>query len=244
MVPVINDAQRQQMEERGYVILEDVFSAEDMTRLDEVLSAYEARRREELLQVGGTSSISRADEITFNDHIAEQDEEVKAFVKRPEIVAILNEFLGPDSDLYWNQTVYKHPEGERIFPWHQDDAYTPVTPAPYLTLWLAINDATVENGCVSVLPGSHRGGLRPHEQSPIGLVGYPADAEDQGVLAPVRAGSLVVFWSLTLHKSGANRSKGVRKAYVIQYSKPNLRRIDNGELIEGLIPITRDGLPA
>ena len=244
MVPVINDAQRQQMDELGYVILPNVFSMADMETLDKILSDYEARMRADLVAAGGVSSISRADEITFNSHIAEQDEKVREFVKRPEIVAIINAFLGPDSDLYWNQTVYKHPEGERIFPWHQDDAYTPVTPAPYLTLWLAINDATPENGCVSVLPGSHRDGLRPHEQSSIGLVGYPADAEDQGVLAPVEAGSIVVFWSLTLHKSGANRSKGIRKAYVIQYAKPNLRRVADGGQIEGLIPITRVGQPA
>jgi ectoine hydroxylase-related dioxygenase (phytanoyl-CoA dioxygenase family) len=229
------------MDELGYVLFPNVFSAEEMAELDETLSAYEARMRAQLIEAGGTSSISRADEITFNSHIAEQDDAVRAFVKRPEFVAFCNAFLGTDADLYWNQTVYKHPEGERIFPWHQDDAYTPVTPAPYLTLWLAINDATPENGCVSVLPGSHRDGLRPHEQSAIGLVGYPADAEDQGVLVPASAGSVVAFWSLTLHKSGANRSKGIRKAYVIQYASAGLRRVEDNGLIEGMIPVTRNG---
>lgn len=244
MVPVIDDAQRQQMNELGYVIFPDVFTAEEMASLDQTLSDYEARMRAELEESGGASGISRADEITFNSYIAEQDEAVRAFVRRPEFIKLVTEFLGPDVDLYWNQTVYKHPEGERIFPWHQDDAYTPVTPAPYLTLWLAINDATPENGCVSVLPGSHKDGLRKHEQSPIGWVGYPADAEDQGVLAPVTAGSIVCFWSLTMHKSGANRSKGIRKAYVIQYAPEGLRRVEDNGLIEGMIPISRNGQPA
>jgi ectoine hydroxylase-related dioxygenase (phytanoyl-CoA dioxygenase family) len=73
------------------------------------------------------------------------------------------------------------------------------------------------------------------------LVGYPADAEDQGVLVPASAGSVVAFWSLTLHKSGANRSKGIRKAYVIQYASAGLRRVEDNGLIEGMIPVTRNG---
>ena len=111
-----------------------------------------------------------------------------AFVTRPEFVAIATQLLGPDVDLYWNQSVFKQPEGKREFPWHQDDGYTPVTPSPYLTLWLALNDATVENGCISVLPGSHKRGLVPHRPSDIGLVCHDADDPDQGVPVPVKAG--------------------------------------------------------
>lgn len=244
MVPEVTAAQRQQMDELGFVVFEDVFSPEQIADLDETLSQFDLRMREQLAEVGGASGISRKDEIVFTDHIAERDEKVLAFVAGPECVALCNAFIGPDSSLYWNQTVYKQPEGERIFPWHQDDAYTPVDPSPYLTLWLAISDATEENGCISVLPGSHKDGLRPHENSPIGLVGYPADAPDQGLMVPIKAGSLIAFWSLTLHKSGANRSKGIRKAYVIQYSDAQLRNRASGDLIPNLVPITRGGKAA
>ncbi|HEY0867189.1 MAG TPA: phytanoyl-CoA dioxygenase family protein, partial [Fimbriimonas sp.] len=139
------------------------------------------------------------------------------------------------------QTVFKHPEGEKEFPWHQDDGYTPVTPSPYLTLWMAINDATVENGCVSVLPGSHRNGLVEHRPSPIGLVCRSNDDPDQGIQVPIEAGSIIAFWSLTMHKSGPNRSNGIRKAYVIQYSKSPLRYAESGEPVQDLIPVARDG---
>lgn len=237
----ITDAQRAQMHELGFVVLENVFTVAEMEDLIRELEADEARMRENLMAHGGESGISRANEITFNDHIAERNDVVKHFVTRPEFGDICREFLGENVDLYWNQTVFKMPEGEREFPWHQDDAYTPVTPAPYLTLWLALNDANEENGCISVLPGSHKDGLRPHEPSPIGLVGYSAEAEDQGVLVPVKAGSVAVFWSLTLHKSGSNRSKGTRKAYVIQYSASPLHRVHDGGLIENEIAVLRDG---
>ncbi|AIE83550.1 phytanoyl-CoA dioxygenase family protein [Fimbriimonas ginsengisoli] len=243
MIPTVTQTQRREMDENGFTLFEKVFTTEEMADLAEAVEEFEQRMHEELV-AHGDSGISRAGEITFTDHIAERDERVRAFVSRPEFVALTTAFLGPDTDLYWNQTVFKHPEGEREFPWHQDDAYTPVVPAPYLTLWLAINDATEENGCISVLPGSHLGGLRPHEQSPIGLVGYPNDAPDQGVLVPVAAGSIACFWSLTLHRSGPNRSKGIRKAYVIQYAPKDLRYAASGEIIPGLMPIARGGQPA
>src|SRR5262249_14429454 len=152
---------------------------EEMNALTEAIEAYH-KRHEEVLEQVGTQGISRAKEISFTSHLAEQDETIRAFCERPEFVALTTQLLGPDTDLYWNQSVFKGPEGDKQFPWHQDDGYTPVIPSPYLTLWLALNDATVENGCVWVLPGSHKKGLVPHEPSPIGLICHSLDDPDQG----------------------------------------------------------------
>jgi ectoine hydroxylase-related dioxygenase (phytanoyl-CoA dioxygenase family) len=226
----VEDRHIQEMESEGYTLFERVFTGAEMAELEEIFETFEAQRRAELAAQGGSQSISRADEITFNDHLAERDERIRAFVSRPEFKEIASRLLGtPNVGVYWNQTVFKMPEGDKIFPWHQDDAYTPVEPAPYLTLWLAINDATLENGCVSVMPGSHLEGLTPHEPSPIGLVCHPADHPNQGVPVPAPAGSIVAFWSLTKHKSAPNRSQGIRKAYVVQYAPLDLKIKATGE---------------
>ena len=244
MIPTITDDQKRRYRDDGYFLLEHVFTPEEMDRVTALIEGYQRRHEEALAAGGGTEGISRAGEITFTDHLAEHDAEIAAFVTRPEFVAIATQFLGPDVDLYWNQSVFKQPEGKREFPWHQDDGYTPVTPSPYLTLWLALNDATPENGCISVRPGSHQGGLAPHRPSPIGLVCHEADDPDQGVLVSVQAGSMAVFASLTMHKSGANTSTGPRKAYVIQYSVVGLRNARTGELIPNEIPLARGGKAA
>ena len=243
-VPTITDAHKAEMAERGFTILSDVFNEAEMSALAERIESYQKRHEEALKEQGGTEGISRASEITFTDHLAENDPTIAAFVTRPEFVHIVNELLGPDSDLYWNQSVFKMPEGEKEFPWHQDDGYTAVNPSPYLTLWLALNDATPENGCVSVLPGSHKRGLVEHKPSPIGLVCHDSSDPDQGIPVPVTGGSIAVFWSLTMHKSGVNRSKGTRKAYIVQYSKAGLRRADNGELVPNEIALARNGVAA
>jgi ectoine hydroxylase-related dioxygenase (phytanoyl-CoA dioxygenase family) len=243
-MPIITDSQRAALDEDGYFILENVFTAEEMDELAGRIEAHQRRHEEAIAAKGGTQGISRANEITFTSHLAQNDEAIRAFVLRPEFVAITTEILGPDVDLYWNQSVFKSPEGQKQFPWHQDDGYTPVTPSPYLTLWLALNDATPENGCISVMPGSYKRGLLPHKQSDIGLVCHDAEDPDQGVLVPVKAGSLAVFWSLTMHKSGANLSSGPRKAFVIQYAHAGVKNAVTGEQIPDLIPLARNGVPA
>lgn len=243
METLVTPDHRAQMDTRGYTLFPDLFTAAQMDALDVGLSGHDARLREDLAVQGGQSGITRADEIAFTDHIAERDPAVAAFCQSAAISEISTAFLGPDVDVYWNQSVYKNPEGERVFPWHQDDAYGPVTPAPYLTLWIAVSDAREDMGCISVLAGSHRGGLRPHSKSPIGLVGHAWDDPDQGVMVPVTKGTMIAFWSLTLHKSGANVSKEMRKAFVLQPAPIGLRMVDTGEPAEMTVPIARGGRP-
>jgi ectoine hydroxylase-related dioxygenase (phytanoyl-CoA dioxygenase family) len=222
-------------------VLDNVFTAEEMDTLAALIEAYQQRHEEALAARGGTEGISRAREITFTAFLAEQDENIRAFCLRPEFVAITTQLLGPDTDLYWNQSVFKGPDGHTSFPWHQDDGYTPVEPSPYLTLWLALNDATPDNGCISVLPGSHKRGLVEHKPSPIGLICHELDDPDQGIPVPVNAGSMAVFTSLTMHKSGINRTSGIRKAYVIQYSHAGLKNAKTGEVLPNKIPVAREG---
>ena len=75
---------------------------------------------------------------------------------------LCSDLLGPDVNLYWDQAVYKKPEKPRRVPWHQDNGYTYVEPQQYLTIWLALTDATEDNGCPVVAPGVHRMGTLAH----------------------------------------------------------------------------------
>ncbi len=245
MSTLIQDRQLAELAENGYTVLESLFPVTEMAELAILIENHQRRHVEALKAQGGTDGgISRADEITFTDHLAEADSDIMKFVARPEFLDICTALLGPDVDLYWNQSVYKAGKGTKEFPWHQDDGYMEVTPAPYLTIWLAINDVTVENGCVWFLPGSHKGGVIKHEDTPIGKACYSLEEPDQGVPAPLKAGSAAVFWSQTMHKSGLNVSDQMRKAYVIQYSAAGLRYAHNQELVQGLTPIARDGKAA
>ena len=239
---VMTDAQLAQYQTQGFVVLDSVFTPAEMAEVATLIETHH-QAHEERLQESGTEGISRAGEISFTSFLAEQDPELLKFVRRPEFVAISTKVLGPDVDLYWNQSVYKEGNGDAEFPWHQDDGYTPVDPSPYLTLWLAVNDATLENGCLSVLPHSHERGLVPHTQTAIGLACHSLTDPDQGVPVPIPAGTMIAMQSLLFHKSGVNRSQVMRKAYVIQYSVAGLRNARTGEVLPDKRPVARKGLP-
>src|SRR5260221_463614 len=100
--------------------------------------------------------------------------------------------------------------------WHQDNGYTFVDPQAYLTCWIAITEATLLNGCVTVMPGAHRDGTLAHRSTPIGFECW-GDANSAHAV-PVRAGSIVVFTSLTPHFTAPNTTDDVRKAYIVQYA--------------------------
>ena len=118
--------------------------------------------------------------------------------------------------------MYKKPGTEFPFPWHQDNGYAFVEPQQYLTCWVALTDATEENGCPWVVPGLHRLGTLAHEYSDIGFVCL---REPEGAVpVPAPAGSIVVFSSLTPHSTGPNRTGTVRKSYIVQFAPVGRRR--------------------
>lgn len=105
--------------------------------------------------------------------------------------------------------------------WHQDRAVTleEADETRMVTAWVAMSDATVENGCLQVIPGSHRGAMIPHCPE-AGQVGIPADsmAGRQARPLPVGAGGVVLFHPLTIHGSLSNRSHSVRWSFDIRYN--------------------------
>jgi phytanoyl-CoA hydroxylase len=240
---MLTSEQLSELERDGFTVLSQYFPIAEMAALESAIMPYHDHCNDQVREKDKDYDISRADEIVFRPHLALENETIRDFCAQPKLALLAASLLGPDIDLYWDQSVFKYPENQKEFPWHQDDGYTAVTPSPYLTCWIALNDATVENGCISVLPGHYKRGLLPHKKSPIGLVCHDSSDPDQGIRVPVKAGSVVAFWSLTPHKSGANLSDKPRNAYIVQYSVAGLRYKDSGELIPNQLPIVRNGKP-
>ncbi len=213
----ITAEQARQYDERGFFVLEDALGPAEVDALRAAIDPFEERQADALRELeGGRFFIARADEITFTTHLVLHSALLRDFTRAPLLTDLCADILGPDVRLYWDQAVYKKPGTESPFPWHQDNGYAFVEPQQYLTCWVALTDATEENGCPWVVPGLHTRGTLAHEYSDIGFVCLrdPADA----VAVPVRAGSVVVFSSLTPHSTGPNRTDEVRKAYIVQYA--------------------------
>jgi ectoine hydroxylase-related dioxygenase (phytanoyl-CoA dioxygenase family) len=200
----------------GYFVLEGAFDADTLARIDAEIAPGEARVRELLEQLpDGRFSVAGLDTQTVAPHHVLSSEGLRGFCGHPVLAGVCADLDGPDVRLYWEQSVYKQPRGAEPVLWHQDNGYTYVEPQAYLTCWIALTDATTENGCISVMPGVHRDGTLVHRDTPLGSECW-GDAH-AAVDVPVSAGDVVVFSSLTPHATRANLTDEVRKAYIVQY---------------------------
>jgi ectoine hydroxylase-related dioxygenase (phytanoyl-CoA dioxygenase family) len=202
----------------GFVVVEDVFGAATVAEVVREIDRFEAGVEAYLAGLEDQRiSIAEAGAITFTTHLVTRSPRLAAFARDPFFTGVCSDLVGPDVNLYWDQAVYKKPEKPRRFPWHQDNGYAFVEPQQYLTCWVALTDATAENGCPQVARGRHRAGTLAHTYvEPLGWECF----EDPGdvAVAEVGAGGVVVFSSLTPHLTGPNVTESVRKAYILQYA--------------------------
>jgi phytanoyl-CoA hydroxylase len=152
-----------------------------------------------------------------------RDTVFEAFAHSPEVTDLVAELVAPQLDCFLSQFIFKNP-GAWGQPWHQDSYYFPFEPArPILGVWLAVTEATPENGCLHVLPGSHREPVHEHvpDRRPGANYGYVEIVDhDMAASQPVlmQPGDLLLFDSHLMHRSTDNVSNGIRAAMVYHYA--------------------------
>lgn len=229
---VTDDARIEQFREVGYFVADDVFSPAEC---DEITALLDRIRFE--LPVGDAD----AGPLSYRPMVHLASEELLRFATDRRWGPIVLPLLGPSARLYWEQAVAKPPQARTELPWHQDNGYTPVEPEEYLTCWLALDDADLDNGCIWVQPGSHRHGTLKHHRvdgAPF-RTGY--DGDDEGVPIPVKKGSVLVFSSLVMHRSGPNTTDRPRRAWILQYCPASARHGRTGELLDDRLLVAADG---
>jgi ectoine hydroxylase-related dioxygenase (phytanoyl-CoA dioxygenase family) len=213
----ITRSQARHYDSEGFFLLPGALAPSEVDALVEAIDPFEEEQETALRGLeGGRLFIARAGEITFTVHLVTRSSALGDFTRSSLLVDLCADLLGPDVRLYWDQAVYKKPGTDAPFPWHQDNGYAFVEPQQYLTCWVALTDATVENGCPWVVPGLHRRGTLAHRPSDIGFVCL--SDPDEAVAVPANRGDIVVFSSLTPHATGPNLTGEVRKAYIVQYA--------------------------
>ena len=148
----------------------------------------------------------------------------------PRILDIMQQLVGPNLVLLGTAFFCKYGDAaaEAFVAWHQDVTYWRIEPPVAHTAWIAIDDSTVENGCMRVIPGSHHRGLVPHGTSQ--LVGnilsinqeIPDVDDSSAVDVVLRAGEVSVHNGLLFHASMPNRSKGRRCGMAVRFVPPEV----------------------
>jgi ectoine hydroxylase-related dioxygenase (phytanoyl-CoA dioxygenase family) len=220
----------------GYLVLPNVLSEAELTPIETVFERFITG------QVSGMGrdfcDMSGPYERAFEDFNL-----VNAVLPRvyePALVAniferratsIARQLIGDDAQLDYDQFLAKRPQRPKaVFAWHQDLGYWPTgTPdARTVTCSLALDDATPENGCLRVVPGSHKEPkLRPHRPSAWSTSPELRDEahtltaqlseQDEVVTLPLRRGSITVHNERIVHGSAGNQTDGWRRTYVIAH---------------------------
>ena len=146
------------------------------------------------------------------------------YARDSNILDMVAQVIGPDIIL-WNSSFFAKPavNGKKT-PWHQDGEYWPLRPLATCTVWLAIDEATVENGCLKFMPGSHkRKELRPHRTNKdpnFTLHQELLESEyddDKAVPLELEAGQMSLHDVYLLHGSEANDSGKPRRGMTMRF---------------------------
>jgi ectoine hydroxylase-related dioxygenase (phytanoyl-CoA dioxygenase family) len=212
----------------GYVVIDDALTPDEVEQLrSETVRIY----RGELGHVRGLVPARRGepDETVIRRYVCihfphKLSPVMHEALGHPKIVDVLTQVIGPDVKAMQSMLFTKG-EGKPGQAWHQDECFIPTRDRSLTAAWIALDDATVENGCLWVIPGSHRAGIlypdREHDDARFDCTVEAYDfpyGDGDAVPVEVPAGSALIFDGHLLHRSLPNTGQhGLRRALVNHY---------------------------
>ena len=233
--------ERTSWDKNGYFIRYDVFTKAENDFLaqiaDDIATGKRPFRTQNVHQNAmvrdGKTEASGPNAMHAIHHINHYSSEFLERTRDPRLTDPVVDLIGPNILGLNNLYIWKPPKIGLGFPWHQDKWYFN---HQYITTktvgtWTAIDAADVENGCLYVIPGSHKKGVREHveldgsQQNEFKLALGARD--EDGVTVEVPPGTVVFFNNELLHKSTQNHSDRFRRCNVAHYICANSERVQN-----------------
>ena len=239
---LISRKQILQFHDQGFFVTKPMFTPAQCKELSAEFDRLHKQLIRDAKKSGDPGAVEIAKNRPFIGQVHTRSPAAARWVKAPIYVEACRIFLGPSADLYYNQAVLKPAKTGMSFGWHQDNGYRLTIPLEYITCWTAVSKTTVANGCIWVIPESHKWGLIPHRRDQV-LRETIAVFDDESKAIPVEMepGQIAVFNSLLLHRSGANTTGRVRRGFVPQYHMPGVLGADTKTPWGDQWPVLRDG---
>ena len=210
-------------EKNGYIGVETVLTDEEVSALRRVTDEFVEKSREVTehndifdLEPGHSPANPRVRRIKspcLYHSVYDQT------LRHPNILEIVGQLIGPAIRYNGHKLNMKYPEFGSAVEWHQDWAFYPHTNDDLLAVGVVIDDMTVENGALMVIPGSHRGPTLDHHQNGafVGAVTDPDFTPDGAVPIELKAGGITIHHVRALHGSVPNTSDKSRRLLLFQY---------------------------
>ena len=220
-------------QENGFLIVDDFLSKEELGNWRKtIFSAVENRNGIKIpgtmVKTGDDDKINYDANNTNSDadffgkvfdqiiNLWQTDDKVKKLILDEKIAKMVAELSGSDGMRPWHdQALFKLPWANPT-AWHLDTPFWSFSNRNALSIWIALDDSTLENGCLYFLPGSHK--KTSFENFGIGknmdviFNHYPQFRNVQPVAAPIKAGSCTFHNGLCIHGAGPNMTAGYRRA--------------------------------
>jgi ectoine hydroxylase-related dioxygenase (phytanoyl-CoA dioxygenase family) len=169
----------------------------------------------------------------FHSHMMYDDPFWVRLVADERLLDLVEPILGPNIALFASHYICKPGDDGMPVAWHQDGSYWPLEPMEVVTAWLAVDDSTAENGCMRVIPGSHKGSILEHktvEERAVLPEGVEVSPEDEcrAVDLEIPAGGVSLHHPFLVHGSNPNLSPKRRCGLTIRYI-PATTRITDGK---------------
>lgn len=214
MGKLLSQAQIEQYHEQGFVSPIDLFSEQVAAGYVERLQEAEAKYSD---QLNGENRNNAHLAFTFLDEL----------VHHPLVLDAVEDLIGTDFSLWGSVLFIKEPHSSHFVSWHQDATYMGITPHTFVTPWIALTPSNLESGCMSMIPGSHRDQIQPHDDTygdnNILTRGQKiADVDESSrVDLILRPGQMSLHHARTVHGSQPNQSGHRRIGYAIQAYMPS-----------------------
>ena len=229
-----------QYAERGFVVARDLFKPAEMQpwrerfrRIvnGEIAPAERMLVMRDVMVAKGAVSPAEPEKRIAKIQDFERDRVLfEGYVRHPRLLERVIQFTGPDVKSIHTMLINKPPDVDGRHPLHQDLLYFPFRPADRIVAtWTALEPCTRENGCLVVVPGTHRGKLLEHEEMDweyvnhmyLGVRGLGSEVER--VHLEMQPGDTVFFHPKLIHGSGQNRTDGFRRAISAHYASAACR---------------------
>jgi ectoine hydroxylase-related dioxygenase (phytanoyl-CoA dioxygenase family) len=220
--------------QEGYLVVPVVITLEEVERLREIfnhLFASKAGREDgNQYDLAGTDKDDQEAVLPQIVNPSKYAPELETADIRDNTYAIARQLLGPEATSQSDHAIMKPPEVGAVTPWHQDEAYwAPDLEYNSISIWVPLQEVTLENGCMHFIPGSHKLEVAAHR--PIGqdsrIHGLEAEHVDasQAVACPIAAGGATIHHCRTIHYAGPNHTNHPRLAYINVFATPPKQRV-------------------
>jgi ectoine hydroxylase-related dioxygenase (phytanoyl-CoA dioxygenase family) len=218
----------------GYLLLDAIVPPAEVERMrdiyDKLFERKAGREQGEFFDLGGTDEEGKAAVLPQMMNPSRYAPEIAVGQFRLNAAAIARQLLGAAADFKQDLAICKPPRSPVPTPWHQDNAYLdPKMDHENLNIWIPLQPATVENGCMFYIPRTHATGkILPHHSmnNDPRIEGLECDEVDvkKAVPAAVPAGGAAIHHTRTLHYAGPNKSDNPRRAYILEFELPPKKR--------------------